>query len=464
MKLSTLLLATALAAGSLLSAVTGDTCSRGATEIGGNWYCGAVDSIKYTNVGYSGTYNEVTHMGVDGSCATQAKHHHGSLAPLNEELSLHVRGPVHIKQFAAFTPETAPSKANKRALKRHPGHLNHHPRTAEKVNRAEQIISGTVDGQVVSWTADPASYYKSDSSPPGTSTSLVTVTTTTCPAIEPATTGVTGSVPKENIAKPTSTIPDTASSSIGDDAVEGFSPKSSYKRISYYNAENQMADNVMFLGNHGGQGSGVFDVLGASLSYVDRTGRTGSASPAILADVVIPSASEIGIFTSQECGNDCGFVRPGGVAYHGFGGDNKVFLLEIQMPRDGETGFQGDLPGIWMLNAKIPRTVQYPQEIHKECSCWYSGCGEVDLLEALDGDKLKLKSCVHDNFSGGSSDYFVRPTESTATYLIIFRENTIYIGLVDNLKFPNELTSEYLNSVVASYAGLESEFRIAQPI
>ncbi|PBP22455.1 hypothetical protein BUE80_DR006663 [Diplocarpon rosae] len=461
---STLLLATALAAGSLLSAVNGDTCSLGATEIGGNWYCGSIDSIKYTNVGYSGTYDEVTHMGVDGSCATQAKHHQGSLAPLNEELSLHVRGPVHIKQFAAFIPKTAASQVKKRALHAHLGHFNHHHKAAEKVNRAEEIMTATVNAQVVSWTADPASYYNSDLSPPGPRTSLITVTTTTCLATKPATTGEPGSIPKENIAKPMSSIPATASSSIGDDALKTSSSESSYQRIGYYDAENQIADNVTFLGNHGGQGSGTFDILGASLSYVDRTGTTGSASPAILADIVIPSASEISIFTSQKCDNDCGFVRPGGVAYHGFGGGDKAFLLEIQMPRDGKTGFQGDLPSIWMLNAKIPRTVQYPQEMHQDCSCWYSGCGEVDLLEALDGDKLKLKSCIHDDFSGGSSDYFARPTESTATYLIIFREDTIYIGLVDNLRFPNELTSDYLNNAMASNEGLESDFRIAQSV
>lgn len=32
-----------------------------------------------------------------------------------------------------------------------------------------------------------------------------------------------------------------------------------WKRTSYYNAKRRVADNVMFLGNYGGEGSGVFD-------------------------------------------------------------------------------------------------------------------------------------------------------------------------------------------------------------
>lgn len=57
----------------------------------------------------------------------------------------------------------------------------------------------------------------------------------------------------------------------------------------------------------------------------------------------------------------------------GFGGADKIFLMEFTMPMDGKTGFNGDMPAIWMLNAKIPRTIQYGKA---ECSCWSSGCGE----------------------------------------------------------------------------------------
>ena len=59
---------------------------------------------------------------------------------------------------------------------------------------------------------------------------------------------------------------------------------------------------------------------------------------------------------AQKCNNDCGFVRPGSVAYRkfgiwsfllrvlsffpdGFGGGDKAFLLEFSMPMDGSSGF-----------------------------------------------------------------------------------------------------------------------------
>jgi len=59
-------------------------------------------------------------------------------------------------------------------------------------------------------------------------------------------------------------------------------------------------------------------MFGASLAYVDRDGTGGSSSPQILADTTLPSDSEIVIMLGQECGNgDCGYVRPGAIAYRG---------------------------------------------------------------------------------------------------------------------------------------------------
>lgn len=50
----------------------------------------------------------------------------------------------------------------------------------------------------------------------------------------------------------TSTLP-------GPPSGPGFEPAGTFDRISYYNAGSQTVDNVTFLGNYGGQGSGVFD-------------------------------------------------------------------------------------------------------------------------------------------------------------------------------------------------------------
>ncbi len=57
----------------------------------------------------------------------------------------------------------------------------------------------------------------------------------------------------------------------------------------------------------------------------------------------------------------------------GFGGADKVFFVEFSMPMDEDSSFNADMPAIWMLNAQIPRTLQYG---NANCSCWESGCGE----------------------------------------------------------------------------------------
>lgn len=61
-------------------------CTGSAKEEGGNWFCGAVDQILYSNVGHPGTYKAVSHMGSDGSCKFEDKAFTGPLAPFNEEV------------------------------------------------------------------------------------------------------------------------------------------------------------------------------------------------------------------------------------------------------------------------------------------------------------------------------------------------------------------------------------------
>jgi hypothetical protein len=50
----------------------------------GNYYCGMVNHILYSNVGHSGSYKAVTHMGEDGSCSFAEASFSGSIAPFNE--------------------------------------------------------------------------------------------------------------------------------------------------------------------------------------------------------------------------------------------------------------------------------------------------------------------------------------------------------------------------------------------
>lgn len=86
------------------------------------------------------------------------------------------------------------------------------------------------------------------------------------------------------------------------------------------------------------------------------------------------------------------------------------------MPISGKTGFNADMPAAWMLNAQIPNTVQYGAA---DCSCWASGCGELDVFEILDSGNTRARSTWHGNISGGDSNYFNRPTGATVKVAVI---------------------------------------------
>lgn len=79
--------AAVLAAITIPTAVIADECSKGDSEIGGNWYCQAVTTVQYTNLGTSGTYDKVTNMdSTTGSCSSSSYSYSGNIAPLNEEV------------------------------------------------------------------------------------------------------------------------------------------------------------------------------------------------------------------------------------------------------------------------------------------------------------------------------------------------------------------------------------------
>ena len=222
-------------------------------------------------------------------------------------------------------------------------------------------------------------------------------------------------------------------------------------RQAYYNAEQQTADGLTFLNNMGGQGSGVFDeILGMSLSYAAPDAKSGAASPQVLANQMLGDGDEIVIMTDRACKDgDCGVTRPGGVAYHGFNGAKKVFLLEFDMPVTGATGWNQDMPAAWILNAQVPNTVQYGKP---ECSCWESGCGEWDIFEVLDSGNTRCKSTIHGNISGGDSNYFERPVDSTVKVAVVFDgDNSAghIVVLPDETKFDQSLAdaqvAEFVN-------------------
>lgn len=391
-----------IAVGAVLASVTAvsaQACAQGtAQQIKGNWYCSAVDSISYTNFGSSGTYNQI--IGMDGGkCTSSPKEYKGPLAPLNEEVSWHFRGPLQLKKFAYYTPGSI--KLGGRDVKpsfhaRRHGHAHKHGHAAQEKRGLGDIVTATIDGKVVTWAND----YDGGAAP------------TPAPG--------SGAPPKLNNKKVnkggdsegTPASPHKSSPSIN-------AGLGKWARQAYYDAESGTAEGLTFLNHHGGEGSGTFDnELGNSLSYASTDGCSGSSSSTVLGNKMIPDNKEVVIMSDKQCkGGSCGTVRPGSVAYHGFGGESKLFLLEFSMPLTGKTGWNEDMPAAWILNAQIPRTTQYGKA---DCNCWKSGCGELDILEVLDSGNTRCKSTLHGNISGGDSNYFKRPTDGPIKVAVVF--------------------------------------------
>lgn len=59
-------------------------CTGSSLLDAGNWYCGAVKHILYSNVGHAGQYKQVTNMAADGSCRFADTSFSGAIAPFNE--------------------------------------------------------------------------------------------------------------------------------------------------------------------------------------------------------------------------------------------------------------------------------------------------------------------------------------------------------------------------------------------
>jgi hypothetical protein len=73
---------------------------------------GALSAIKYSSVGGSGSYNQVTNLvpgewpscNVNPSCVTAPKQVSGALAPFDEDLTFVMRGPMQVNNIAVFQP------------------------------------------------------------------------------------------------------------------------------------------------------------------------------------------------------------------------------------------------------------------------------------------------------------------------------------------------------------------------
>jgi len=430
------------AAALLAATASADLCAHGSTDDNGNWYCQQVNAISYTNVGGSNQYNRVTNMDSNsGACSSTPQSYSGSLAPLDEEVSMHFRGPLNLKQFAFYAPSSSSSKRSnvgrKSAAERRHAHAHGHAhahlhkgREAHEERALGDIVTAVIDGVVQTW----ANNWSGEP--------------TSAPAAAPAPAAT--SAP----AAPAYSAPDSSSSSSSDSDNSGSNfGGTGWTRQAYYNAEQGTADGVVFLNHEGGSGSGVFDYrFGNSLSYASADGASGSASPQTLADTTLASSTEVVIMTDNECNGDCGYVRDGTVAYHGFDGPSKAFFFEFEMPNDGQYSASKydavNMPAIWLLNAQIPRTLQYGEA---DCSCWTTGCGEFDIFEVLAPGDSRCKSTLHGNIAGGDSDYFLRPENGTIKAALLLYNDNIHIKILgdDDFDFGTTMGSTFVEDICA---------------
>ncbi|KAG5663778.1 hypothetical protein KAF25_006363 [Fusarium avenaceum] len=422
----------------LASALT-QQCTGNAVNEGGNWFCGAVNQILYQGFSSSGSYKAVTHMGNDGSCQFQPFSYGGALGPLSEDLSVHIRGPFNLKEFAVYNLDSNEKKRDSAPSPHVHGHRHGHGHLLDQHNKKRgEWVTATINGQVVSWEN---TWYGG----PATQAAAAPVAAAPTKAAQKPSSKPKHKVEKKPLKSNANPVVENPKKASGSKTNAYPTPGGRWKRTSYYNAQRRVADNVVFMGNYGGEGSGVFDnTWGNSLSYLNANGNGGSSSPKVLKDVFIPSNKEFAIFSSEKCDKSCGYSRVPNIAHKGFSGSNKIFLFHFKMPHDGQGGFNGDMPALWALNGRIPRTMQYG-----DCSCWKTGCGEVDIYEVLATGDTKCKSTFHMNNGAGSSDYFDRPVDKYIKVAVVFCERTSSVAikqLPDSFDFGSALSDETVRS------------------
>lgn len=418
--------------------------------ISGNYYCNSVSAIEYQNIGFSGSYNDVTDMDESScDCSSTLKDFSGTMSPLDEELSVHFRGPIKLAQFGVYYPSSSNlakrDDANEDSDCTTTKHVHHkHKRAAAiQYEYVTQTVYQDADNNAVT-----SSVIASNAGPANGDTTLLTVA-------QPSASSTSSDAAETTSSSSSSAASSSSSSSSGD-----------WVRSSYFTPGS--ADNCVFMNNQGGTaGSGTWSsCFGNSISFCASDGTSGAASAEALGDVTLESNTEFMIFSGSECSDtsvgDCGYYRDGIPAYHGFSGADKIFVFEFQMPQATDSAtYNYDMPAIWLLNAKIPRTLQYG---NSACSCWSTGCGEFDVFEILSSGSDKLISHLHDgqgassdtSYGGtGSSDYFARPYDSTMKAAVIFQDGDISIVVLDDsTSFDSSLSSSTVNTWLSEEASI----------
>ncbi|KAK8168276.1 putative TOS1-like glycosyl hydrolase-domain-containing protein [Phyllosticta citrichinensis] len=424
-------------------------CEDVVKDESGNYYCEpAVENIRYVNISGSGTYQTPSLIEGAGTCIDFIDIPYGGpLAPYNEEITIIFRGPLKLRQFAAYSlniscQQTGNSKRHADADADADSHKHRHHHRAHKHQHLHEdaekkkkkrglgdIVFAEIDGELVSWI-------NTYGGPPAPGPPVGSVTSTTAsPTSSP--------VPGSSIS---SSVP-TKSEPSGDCDV--------WERISYYNSEERVKDGLTFL---------THPSYTNSIAYAGSDGKTAVDEPTLF-DGELENMEEMFIQTDKSCsediGTECPYYKEGDKAYHGFGGINKAFFFEFMMPDTGshasvlemESKYKADnMPAIWSLNSRV-MTNQYG------CNCHLSGCGEIDFFEIMNPGNYRMKSTIHGKtgFSGGDSHYIRRPTDSWMSAWVVFDGDKMVLKVVDpNTEAPESLTSELLSSIIGS----DEEFNI----
>lgn len=309
-------------------------------------------------------------------------------------------------------------------------------------------VTATIDGSVISWTNGYCGPSTAESPPsttlsapqPVTVTATRTVTVVDFVDVELVSAPSQQQGPASSILYSVSSAPTPALSLLPGEVTGS----GAWVRDAYYNTDDQSASGIMFLNNMGGTNqSGTWNsIWGSSLSYANEDSSLGSGEPQIFAGT-LEKNYEISIFSDTECTEDiCGYWRPGSVAYNGFAGSEKAFFFEFSMPDDGDNVQGYNMPAIWFLNGKVPRTQQYGN-----CSCW-PPCGEFDAFEVLTPGFDKMKATLLGIINGGISDYFERPVNGTVKSAVIFINNNIVVQLLpDDFDFDTSLSLDQITAL-----------------
>lgn len=350
-------------------------------------------------------------------------------------------------------------------VKRHADHQHGHRHAHDKLGRGAQKhghlahvnerdvgdwVTATIDGQVASWINE----YDGEvaCAVPVTATIDGNVESWTNDYCGPSIAAATTSTLSSSVAVVASVTVSSAPSSTPGLLPGEILGNGTWTRIAYYNSDNQAASGLVFLNNNGGNnGSGEWDpFFGNSLSFANEDSTDGSPRPVMFSGTLVKNW-EVAIFSDQNCTEDtCSYWRPGSVAYNGFAGSEKAFFMEFQMPDDGDNTPDHNMPAIWFLNGKIPRTEQYGS-----CSCW-PPCGEFDAFEVLTPGYTQMKATLHGNISGGISDYFDRPVDAMMTGAVLFNDNNIIVQVLnDEFDFGDTVSLEHINELTNGRPGDE---------